>query len=178
MANERVTEDLVDDLLREVGYYDEYDKVIVEKQQSAIQSIRSALSKASKTGKGGVGYPEFIITSPSTPDMVVVVECKASVTKHQSKDRDKPADFAVDGVLHYARHLSGTYTVIAIAVSGTKRSNRWSFFLIPKGETEPRELVAPQGAAVDHLIPMDDLIRAASFDASVVKPNTVLARNA
>ncbi|GAA3065702.1 hypothetical protein GCM10017562_34590 [Streptomyces roseofulvus] len=167
MANERVTEDLVDGLLRKLGYYDDENAIIVEKQQSAVQAIRTALSKASKTGKGGVGYPEFIITAPGTPDIVVIVECKAEVSKHESKDRDKPANYAVDGVLHYARHLSPNYTVIAIAVSGTEKASLWSFFLMPKGESEPRDLLAPHGAPVEHLIPMDDLIRAASFDPLV-----------
>ncbi|GAA3296313.1 hypothetical protein GCM10020295_25770 [Streptomyces cinereospinus] len=121
MANERVTEDLVDELLRKLGYYDDEDAIVVEKQQSTVQAIRTALSKASKTGKGGIGYPEFIITAPFTPDIVVIIECKAETSKHESKDRDKPAQYAVDGVLHYARHLSPNYTVIAIAVSGDKK---------------------------------------------------------
>lgn len=167
MANERVTEDLVDDLLRDLGYYDDEDTIVVEKQQSTVQAIRSALSKASKTGKGGIGYPEFIITAPFTPDIVVIIECKAETARHESKDRDKPAQYAVDGVLHYARHLSPNYTVIAIATSGDKKSNLTSFFLFPKGESEPRSLVAPHGAPVDQIIPMDDLIRAASFDPLV-----------
>lgn len=169
MANERVTEDMVDAALRALGYYDDEDLVVVEKQQSTIKSIRGALSKASKTGKGKPGYPEFIITAPATPDIVVLVECKADPSKHESTDRDKPVDYAVDGVLHYARFLSPSYTVIAIAVSGTAISNLWSFFLIPKGESVEKELVAPSGAAVDALIPMEDLIRAASFDSAVQK---------
>lgn len=169
MGNERVTEDIVDAELRAHGYYDDLDAVVVEKQQSAIAGIRKALSKASKSGKGGAGYPEFIVTTPGTPDMVVVVECKADVGKHESKDRDKPVEYAVDGALHYARSLSANYTVIAIAVSGDDKANLWSMFLIPKGETEPRDLTAPTGAAVNDLVPMDDLIRAASFDPAVHK---------
>lgn len=167
MANERLTEDMVDAALRALGYYDDEDAVVVEKQQSVVKAIREALSKASKTGKGKAGYPEFIITAPDTPDIVVLVECKADTSKHESPTRDRPVDFAVDGVLHYARFLSPRYTVIAIAASGSAKSNLWSFFLMPKGETEPKSLVAPSGAAVDALIPMNDLIRAASFDPTV-----------
>jgi len=115
MANERVTEDMVEDLLRKHGFYDDPDTVIVEKQQSTVEAIRSALAKAGKGGKGGRGYPEFIITAPNTPDMVVVIECKAEVKFHESPDRDKPVEYAVDGVLHYARQLSPHYTTIAIA---------------------------------------------------------------
>lgn len=167
LANERVTEDLVDGLLRHLYFYDDEDDVVVEKQQSTIQAIRTPLSKASKSGKGGVGYPEFIITAPGTPDMVVVIECKADVKFHESMDRDRPVDYAVDGVLHYARHLSPNYTVIAIAVSGDPKANLWSFFLMPKGEAQPRQLMAPSQAPIDHLVPMEDLIRAASFDPLV-----------
>lgn len=67
MANERITEDLVEEQLRALGFYENEDEIVVEKQQSAIASIRKALSKASKQGKGGAGYPEYIITAPETP---------------------------------------------------------------------------------------------------------------
>lgn len=167
MANERLTEDMVDALLRENAYYTNEDEIIVEKQQSLISAIRAALSKASKTGKGGAGYPEFIITMPAMPDMVLIIECKADVSKHESPNRDRPVEFAVDGVLHYARALSSKYTVIAIAVSGNKKGSKWSNFLLPHGEIEPQSLVAPTGAEITGIIPLEDLIRAASFDPKV-----------
>ncbi|MHA6752180.1 HsdM family class I SAM-dependent methyltransferase [Dermacoccus nishinomiyaensis] len=172
MANERITEDMVESQLRALGYYDDEEAVIVEKQQSAVAAIRTALSKASKAGKGGAGYPEHIITAPGTPDMVVVIECKAGVKNHQSANQDRPKDFAVDGVLHYARFLSPSYTVIAVAVSGTPQSNEWSFFVIPKGSTEHEPLISPQGAAIDSMVSMEDLIRAASFDRKVQAKRT------
>ncbi len=167
MSNERVTEDMVDALLREHAFFDDPDAIAVEKQQSTIAAIRTALSKASKSGKGGAGYPEFIVTAMETPDMVVVIECKADVAKHASRDRDRPVEYAVDGVLHYARWLSPKFTVIAIAVSGDHKGSRWSTFLVPKGESEPRALVAPTGVPIEGLVPMEDLIRAASFDPTV-----------
>lgn len=172
MANERITEDMVDDLLRKNEFYDDPDTVVVEKQQSTVEAIRSALVKAGKGGKGGRGYPEFIITSPDTPDMVVVIECKADVKLHESPGRDKPIEYAVDGVLHYARHLSPNYTTIAIAVSGNKKSSRWSFMLIPKGDVEPRDLRSPTGAAIKKMVPLSDLIAAASFDPAVQTQRT------
>lgn len=104
--------------------------------------------------------------------MVVLIECKAEVKFHESTNRDKAADYAVDGVLHYARHLSPNYTTIAIAVSGTKKSNRWTFMLIPKGELEPRELCSPTGAKVKTIVPMTDLVTAASFDTTVQAQRT------
>ncbi|KQR25783.1 HsdM family class I SAM-dependent methyltransferase [Microbacterium sp. Leaf151] len=168
MANERITEDLVEARLRSLGYYDDEDSIVVEKQQSAVEAIRKALSRASKSGKGrAAGYPEFIITSPSTPDMVVLVECKADVRHHQSDARDLPKDYAVDGVLHYARHLSPNYTVISIAVSGTPQTNAWSFFVTPKGSNLEHDLVSPTGAPVTTMIGLGDLIAAASFDPRV-----------
>lgn len=172
MANERLTEDLVDDQLRKHGFYEDGDRVVVEKQQSTVASIRAALAKASKSGRGNVGYPEFIITAPDTPDMVVVIECKADTKQHESADRNRPVDYAVDGVLHYARHLSPNYTVIAIAVSGKPGAYKWSNFLVPKGENEARDLVAPTGAKVTDLESMEDLIRAASFDPLVQSRRT------
>ncbi len=167
MANERVTEDMVGDLLRKQGFYDDPDTVIVEKQQSMVEAIRSALAKAGKGGKGGRGYPEFIITAPNTPDMVVVIECKADVKFHESPNRDKPIEYSVDGVLHYARQLAPFYTTIAIAVSGNRKTNRWSFMLLPKGEGEPSALRSPTGATIKKLVPLSDLIAAASFDPAV-----------
>ncbi len=56
-------------------------------------------------------------------DYIIVVECKASPSDHESKNSsekssEKAVKFAVDGVLHYAEKLSKEYDVIAIAVSG------------------------------------------------------------
>lgn len=167
MANERVTEDMVDNLLRKHGFYDDPDTVVVEKQQSTVEAIRSAMAKAGKRGKGGRGYPEFIITAPDTPDMAVVIECKADVKFHESPDRNKPVEYAVDGVLHYVRELSPNYTTIAIAVSGNKKLSRWSFMLVPKGDVEPRDLRSATGAAITRMVPLPDLIAAASFDPAV-----------
>ncbi|KQM84628.1 class I SAM-dependent DNA methyltransferase [Agromyces sp. Leaf222] len=168
MANERITEDMVGDRMRELGYYEDEQGILVEKQQSVNVAIRSALSKASKKGTGkSAGYPEFIVTAPATPDIVVLVECKADISKHESDNLDRPVDYAVDGVLHYARHLSAMYTVVAIAVSGTPQASQSSFFLIPKGSSEHRRLVAPTGADIDELVPLSDLIAAASFDPTV-----------
>ncbi|SLI42264.1 N-6 DNA methylase [Mycobacteroides abscessus subsp. bolletii] len=173
MANERITEDAVDSILRELGYYDDEDRVAVEKQQSTVAAIRLALSKASKTGKGGVGRPEFIITSQDATDMVMIVECKAKLSQHESKNRDRPAEFAVDGVLHYARALSPTYTVIAVAVSGGGSSQlKVDNFLVTKGTSEARSLIAPTGAAVTDIVSLVDYINAASFDPAVQEKRT------
>ncbi|WP_207219282.1 hypothetical protein [Zhihengliuella halotolerans] len=89
-----------------------------------MQDISKELSKASKTGNGkAAGSPEFIVTSPNTPDMVVVVERKADTRYHLSVNRDPPRGYAVDGVLQYARYLTPNYTAISIAVWGAPPSN-------------------------------------------------------
>jgi type I restriction enzyme M protein len=167
VTNERITEDLVEEALRGNGFYDDSAAILVEKQQSAIVAIRNALAKASKSGKGGRGSPEFIITASAAPDIVVIIECKGEVARHESAERNRPKDFAVDGVLHYARALSSRYSVVAIGVSGDSRASRWSAFIFPLGETEPKPLLSPSGAEIDRIVPMEDLIRAASFDAAV-----------
>ena len=117
--NERITEDIVHEILR--TNRTKYPKVTIEKQQSQNPRIKKPLKQASKNGPGA-GYPEFIITFNEIPDLVIVIECKGDVKKHESKKRDKPKDFAVDGVLLYSEYLAKEFDVISIAVSGQKKS--------------------------------------------------------
>jgi type I restriction enzyme M protein len=127
--NERITENLVRDTLRDLGYFEDED-IIVEEQKSQNTKIQSLLKSASKTGKGGVGAPEFIIKSKKIQDFVIVIECKADVKKHISENLDSPVEFAVDGALHYAKSLAKDFNVIAIGCSGqdTKSLNLRSEF--------------------------------------------------
>lgn len=53
MANERITEGIVRDVLRDYGYYLPGNGISVEEQKSEIQSVKSLLSKAGKAAKGG-----------------------------------------------------------------------------------------------------------------------------
>ncbi len=115
MANERITEDLVrnhfkNDVLHNV--------IKIEEQKSSNKKIQELLKNASKSGEG-VGKPEFIISFPvQNSDFLIVIECKAATSKHESANFDKPKDYAVDGVLHYAKFLSQGFDVLAVAVSG------------------------------------------------------------
>ena len=128
MANERKTENLVRDLLREQGYNDN-ENIIIEEQQSDNPRIDKLLNKASKSG-GGKGYPEFIVSFKDKPNNLIVIECKADTKYHVSKTKKKYKDYAVDGVLLYANYLKDSFNVIAIAVSGeTAREMRVSHFL-------------------------------------------------
>lgn len=170
MTNERKTEALLRDKLRALGYNEPDNGITVEEQKSEIAKVKSLLSKSSKNAKGNVGYPEFIISNRKDAAFLIVFECKPDVKKHQSLARDKPVDYAVDGVIHYAKHLSKHYTVVAVAVSGTTASSmKVSNFLIPSGSMEVKELVNESGVMVSDIIPYDDYYRLASFDPDVAK---------
>ena len=166
--NERHTERIVREELRRLGYYGHDNSITIEEQKSEIAKVKPLLSKASKNAKGNTGYPEFIISSSKDASFIIVVECKPDVNKHESQNRDKPVEFAVDGVLHYARHLSKDYTVVAIAVSGTTESSaKVSNFLVPAGGSEVKDLVNESGATVKSVIGFDDYYRLPSFDPDV-----------
>lgn len=133
MSNERKTENLVREHLRND------DVLIVEEQQSDNHRIKKLLQQASKGGNGK-GYPEFICQFKENPDLLIVVECKPDVTKHESKTRDNYKEYAVDGALLYSSYLSKEYDVIAIGVSGETASElKVSHFLQLKGEPVPIE---------------------------------------
>jgi type I restriction enzyme M protein len=170
MANERKTEALVRDKLRDLGYNEPNNGVTIEEQKSEIAKVKSLLSKASKNAKGNAGYPEFIISNAKDTAFLIVFECKPDVKKHESTDRDKPVEYAVDGVLHYAKHLAQHYTVVAVAASGsTASSMKISNFLVPAGTKEVKVLSNEAGVLVGNIIPFDDYYRLASFDPDVAK---------
>jgi hypothetical protein len=184
VANERITENLVRDRLRDLGYYAPENPIRVEEQKSTIELIRRALSVGSKTGGGGAGSPEFIITNPDQPDFVLIVECKADVKDHASATTSlmipPPPDeapaayakrvvrFAVDGALHYGQHLAKEFNVIAVAVSGqTAGSLEISTYLHTRGAATAKPLMTKGGAFISTLIPWSDYIDHAIFDPAV-----------
>lgn len=139
MANERLTESIVRDHFKEDPLF---SSIKIEEQKSTNIRIANCLSKASKSGKNKPGRPEFIVTFPTqNMDYIIVIECKADVNKHKSINGDKPKDYAVDGVLHYANALSTEFDVIAIAVSGEDKNKMVvSNFLHQKGGLQPTEI--------------------------------------
>lgn len=183
--NERKTENIVRDQLRECGYYDPASDVQVEEQKSNIEAAKKLLKAASKSGGGGAGAPEFIISAPSAADFLVIIECKADTKDHVSPSVNAIVDgqaiaeddatrvkrlkrFAADGVLHYAKALSREFNVIALAVSGeTKKGALISTYLWHKGSLKPKVLVAKGGAPLDKIIPWADYIENATFDPAV-----------
>ena len=116
---EELTKDIVRSKLKEsisLGW-------IIEPEKSNNILIDKHLKNASKSGKGGQGYPEFILTNTNYPDIVIVVECKKDKKFHQSKNIDNFKNYAVDGVLHYSKYLSKEFDVISIAISGSKEND-------------------------------------------------------
>lgn len=160
MANERHTEQIVRKYLEDHGI----DGMHVDEQMPTSNRLKAALREASKSG-AGVGKPEFIVTFGERANVVIVVECKAEAKFHESVNRDKPAAYAVDGVLHYAWALAAKkFDVIAVAVSGTQRKDlRVSAFRQLASHDDAEVLASPQGA-VDSLIPVAELLRLLEFD--------------
>ena len=134
--NERITENIVRDHFKNDLLF---NVIKVEEQKSNQNKITELLQNASKGGKG-IGKPEFIITFPFTNSKyLIVIECKADVSKHKSKNINKPKDFAVDGALHYGKILSKEYNIISIGVSGQNKNELTvSTFLHQKIE-EPKD---------------------------------------
>lgn len=180
--NERKNEHLVREGLRRLGYFEDEATVEVEEQKSEKADIAKLLRAASKSGKGGLGAPEFIVTSEGNPDFVLIIECKAEIRDHASPwikamlngsageetvetAQKRIGRFAVDGVLHYARALSKEFTVIAIGSSGdTKDSFQVSTFLHPRGGDMPKELKTKSGKPIDRLLPWADYMEHATYD--------------
>ena len=139
MTNERLTESIVRDHFKADPFF---SSIKFEEQKSTNIYVTDCLSNASKSGKDEHGKPEFIITFPTqNMNYLIVFECKAKTDKHESNNRDKPMECAVDGVLHYAKFLSYEFSVIAVAVSGEDNTSLVvSNFLHKKGEKNPTEL--------------------------------------
>lgn len=124
--NERKTENIVR------KHFDKYSEILIEEQKSDTIKINKLLKNASKKG-AGCGYPEFIITYKNNSDFLIVIECKGSIRKHESRTGDRYSEYAVDGVKLYASFLSKEYNVLAIAVCGEKISElKISHFLFLK----------------------------------------------
>lgn len=133
MANEAKTSAIFRDLIRAKGYYSN-TSIIIEEQKSDNPKINKLLANASKRGDKN-GNPDFIIYSTEYPELIVVVEAKADINKHQSGTLDCYAGFAVDGTLLYASFLSKEFDVLAIGVSGESPNIlRISHYLHLKGE--------------------------------------------
>ncbi len=140
MANERLTEEIVREEIRK------YDPLTYGKIQSWEQiidhkDIAKLLKTASKADSGKPGFPEFVIRFIERPEFVIVIECKADISDHCSKNAPfNPKKYCIDGVKHYARFLSEKFNVLAVAVSGIKKNNlAVNYFFHYKGEQSSYE---------------------------------------
>ena len=75
IMSERITENLVRELLKSKGFYSNKN-ITVEEQSSNFKNINELLKTSSKSGKDNKGFPEFIISSTDFPSHVIVIECK------------------------------------------------------------------------------------------------------
>ena len=138
MANERKTESITRELLKEKGFC-EVNGFLIEEQSSDNPRIKKLLATASKSGKG-MGKPEFIITKKGS-DLVIIIECKASVNHHKSNNLDQAKDYACDGAIHYASYLKDDYNVLSIGISGeTQKEILIDTYLWVKGDTFYKDL--------------------------------------
>ena len=105
----------------------------MDAQGSSIKEIDNALKSASKKGTGNVGFPEYVGV---VKDFIIVIEDKASIDKHVkhegaliSLEVGAVVDYAVNGALFYAQHLTRNTMykkVLAIGVSGDEKKHRIS----------------------------------------------------
>ena len=139
--SERITEQLV----RSHFITDPiFDQVNFEEQKSTSPHIAKLFANSSKKGSSERGYPEFILSFPGERNQLIIVECKASTSEHESSNRDNPAGYAVDGALHYLNHanmIDNRFEIISIAVSGTSSDDlKISHFHSPSNSDDFVEL--------------------------------------
>ncbi len=130
MAKKEVKTDLwVYELLKDAGIENKLNP-----QGSDIKELDKALSTASKKGTGNAGFPEYI---GIVKDFVIVIEDKASVSKHINRnsnnliaeDTKSIKNYAVNGALFYGKHIiknTGYKKIIALGISGNEKTHRIS----------------------------------------------------
>ena len=121
--NERITDSIVRSHLDESLKKDGFGAAWYDEQIPSNRRIKNLLAKASKNKSGERGAPDFTVMFDKYPEFLIVIECKADPQKHMSEEQNNPKNYAVDGVLHYARYLSKEFNVLAIAVSGMDKSS-------------------------------------------------------
>ncbi len=126
--NERKTESIVDELLRQNGFVD------IQYQGSEDKNIQ-ALLKSKSGNKAGRRKPEFTMKLNGVASDLVIIECKKDVKYHASANATKQIytrediktldskNYAVDSVLHYMESVMGHYNAVGVAVSGTNKSS-------------------------------------------------------
>ncbi|MBQ8913188.1 MAG: N-6 DNA methylase [Lachnospiraceae bacterium] len=152
--NERYAEKLVQEEMKIKLGKNAFGNVYVQGEKCNISAINDSLKKAggkpknceltdyTTTGSNKKSaMPEFIITLNKELNTIIVIECKKTVSKHESEFKNQPSMYSVDGVLYYAKYLKDEFNVIAIAESGTDISKmRASTFYWAKNQPSFIEL--------------------------------------
>lgn len=153
--SEELTKGLVKKRLVEIGYplnQDEIENGLIYYKEDSYKSginadkiLAEAFTNASKKLTGNEGSPDYTAKDTKT-ELVIVIECKSDVSKHQTYDNlddyktglgtvKEISDYAINGALHYATFINYAYDVVAIAVSGVEEENyRCTSFFLPKGK--------------------------------------------
>ena len=136
--NERLTEKLFEDLLKEQGITPENGwKIEYQKSENP------KLSFTSKTGKGNVGAPEFIITRKGCSNFAIIVEAKASIEKLEKLAKGKISQaqanispYAVNGAYHYALDVVNDYNVLFIGCAGDPSNFTYKMYFLKQNEKD------------------------------------------
>jgi hypothetical protein len=158
MGNERITENFFRKFVLKDKFYKD-EKIVFEEQLSKDIKVAKLLKNASKSGNGK-GYPEFVIQFKENPDFIIVVECKADTKFHESNDRNKYKDYAVDGALLYSSFLSKEFDVLSIAISGERAVGlRISHFLQLKNTDQVHKIFKEE-----KFLPLEDYLNGYQTD--------------
>lgn len=150
---EKYTEQLTEQEMK-IRQYGENDFgfVYVQGEQTPNSKINVALQRAGGKPEDcplsdytiygtGKAKPEYVITLKRDWNTILVVECKNAASKHRSEQLDHPKAYAVDGALFYAKYLKDDFNVIAVGVSGTRKTEALvDAFFWPKGQESFLEL--------------------------------------
>lgn len=146
MKNEQHTESLIRKNMQFEYGQNSWGYVYPQGNMELFYKVENLLKKAGgkpkechlddfTSGGSGRAKPEFIISLDNQIDTIIVIEAKNTISKHESKERNFPKAYAVDGVLYYAKFLKEQFNVIAIAVSGTSLNKyRTSTFKWNRGD--------------------------------------------
>ncbi|MCY4253436.1 MAG: N-6 DNA methylase [Flavobacteriaceae bacterium] len=99
--------------------------------------VQKVLDKSSKSGKENRGEPDFIYKNENKR-LLILIENKANIRFHQSKNEDKVKQYAVDGIKHYLKFFTSdilkskfdfhifeyfkNWKIVGIATSGSVNS--------------------------------------------------------
>ncbi len=79
-----------------------------EVKKTSNRFVAEILSQASKKNTGKRGEPDFIYVNENKK-LLILIENKDSIKYHSSGKRDKPVNYAVDGILHYLSFFTKEY---------------------------------------------------------------------